>query len=70
VSDKTGWKGRGQQLRDSGWGTRDPVPRPGTAKENNDALEPPERVYSVGLLGPKTEIPTKEFLGRSLGINC
>src|ERR1017187_3067729 len=25
----TGWKGRGQQLRDSRWGKQDPVPRPG-----------------------------------------
>jgi hypothetical protein len=29
VSDKNGWKGRGQQLWNSRWGTRDPVPRLG-----------------------------------------
>jgi len=29
VSDKTGWKGRGQQLRDSNWARRDRVPSPG-----------------------------------------
>jgi hypothetical protein len=42
VSDKTGWKGRGQQLRDLRWGTRDPVQRPGPVKENTDALESPK----------------------------
>jgi hypothetical protein len=39
MSDKTGWKGRGQQLRDSHWARRDRVPSPGPAKENNYARE-------------------------------
>ena len=29
VSGKSAWEGYGQQLRDSRWGTRDPVPCPG-----------------------------------------
>jgi hypothetical protein len=32
----------------------------GAAKENNHALEPPERVYSAGLSDAKREIPVKE----------
>ena len=32
-------KGYEQQFRDSGWGTRDPVPSLGPANENNYALE-------------------------------
>ena len=39
MSDKTGRKGRGQQLRDSRWGTRDPGRALGPAKENICALE-------------------------------
>ena len=42
MSDKTGWKGRGQQLRDSNWARRDRIPSPGSAKKNNYALEFPE----------------------------
>ena len=56
MSDKTGWKGRGQQL-----GARIGivwvlVPGPGLAKENNHALESLDG-YSVRLWGAKTEIP-------------
>src|ERR1700688_2308537 len=48
---------------------RRPVPRSGPAKENNDALEPPKVCIVSGGRDLKTEIPTKKFLGRSLGIN-
>jgi hypothetical protein len=48
VSDKTGWKGRGQQFRDLGWGIRDPVPSLGPAKENNHALESLNRHRMAG----------------------
>ena len=45
VSDKTGWEGGGQQL-----GTR-------IGQEKQMCAGTPERVYSVGLLRAKTEIP-------------
>ena len=34
--------GCGQQLRDSRWGTQDPVPRPGPANKNNYPQEAPK----------------------------
>ena len=58
VSDKTGWKGRGQELRDSRWDTPDPAPRPGPGQRKHSCAGVPEQVYRVGLLGAKTEIPT------------
>jgi hypothetical protein len=39
VSDKTGWKGRGQQLRDSNWAHGTLSRALGPAKENKYALE-------------------------------
>ena len=39
ASDKTEWKGRGQQLRDSWRSKRDAVPRPSPAKQNVYPLE-------------------------------
>ena len=39
MSDKTGWKGRGQQLRDSDWDGRDRVARPGPSQRKKSALE-------------------------------
>jgi hypothetical protein len=48
---------------------RRPVPRSAPAKENNDALEPPAVYIVSGGWDLKTEIPTKKFLGRFLGIN-
>src|ERR1019366_7777241 len=45
VSDKTGQEGRGQQLRDWRWGTRDPVPRPGPGQRKYLCVGTPERVY-------------------------
>ena len=39
VSDKTGSEGCDQQFGDSDWHSRDSVPSPGPAKENNHALE-------------------------------
>jgi hypothetical protein len=57
VSDKTGQEGRGQQLRDSRRGTPIPVPRPGPGQGKHSCAGAPEQVYSVGLLGAKTEIP-------------
>jgi hypothetical protein len=56
VSDKPGWKGRGQQLRDSRWGTRGLFRSLGPAKEKIVRWNP-GKGYSVGLLGAKTEIP-------------
>ena len=46
MSDKIGWKGRDQQLRDSRWGTRTLCRSLGPAKKNKYALEPPKR-YTV-----------------------
>src|SRR5664279_1084525 len=59
VSDKTGEEGRGQQLRDSRRDTRNPVPRPGPGQRKHSCAGVPEQVYSVGLLGAKTEIPVE-----------
>jgi hypothetical protein len=62
VSDKTGWKGRGQQLRDSTWARRDRVPSPGPGQRKYSCAGVPKRIYSVGLLGAKTEIPAQQPL--------
>jgi len=57
VSDKTGWKGRSQQLRYRRRGRRDTVRSSSPGQRENSVREPPGWVYSVGLLGAKTEIP-------------
>jgi len=62
VSDKTGWKGRGQQLRDSNWARRDRVPSPGPGQRKYLCVGVPKGIYSAGLLGAKTEIPDKLYM--------
>ncbi len=57
MSDKGGWKDRAQQFWDSRWRSRDPGLSTSPAKEHNYALGITRWVYSVGLLGAKTEIP-------------
>jgi hypothetical protein len=59
VSDKTGWKDRGQDLRDSRWGTRDPVPCLGPGQVRYLCAGVTKQVYSVRLSGAKKEIPIK-----------
>jgi hypothetical protein len=66
VYDKTGRKGRGQQLRDSRWGRWDPVPnqRQHWALVYLDVCPKsptscPMQEYSAAQLGAKTEIPDK-----------
>src|ERR1019366_7292634 len=59
VSDKTGWKGRGQQLRDSCWGTRDLCRVVGPAKENKVKLESPKGYIVSGCWELKRKFRTK-----------
>ena len=65
MSDKTGQEGRGQQLTGLtiSFHTETLTKALGPTKENNYTLESPNRIYSVGLLGAKTEIPDKKYLG-------
>ena len=39
LSDKTGWEGRGQQLRDSRWGRRDCVGQALPGISNDEAFD-------------------------------
>jgi hypothetical protein len=48
VSDKTGWKGRGEQLRDSNWADGTVSRVLGPAKENNYAPESPNGYIVLG----------------------
>ncbi len=57
MSDKSGWKDRAQQFWDSRWHSRDLGLSTSPAKEKYLRAGVPKRVYSVGLLGAKTEIP-------------
>ena len=50
-------EGRSQQLRDSRWEDGTPFPSPEPGQRGIIVLETLERVYSVRLLGGKTEIP-------------
>ena len=69
MSDKTGWKGRGQQLRDSNWARRDRIPSPGSAKKNNYALEFPEGYIVLRGRELKTEIPVSiASIGKKAGL--
>jgi hypothetical protein len=60
VSDKTGWEGRGQQFWNLGWAMRTLCRAWGPAPKGKWCAGFPEGVYSVGLLGAKTEIPATE----------
>ena len=53
MSDKTGWGGRGQQLRDSGWGRQDPVSCPAPSQRKNSALECRDAYIVWGRWEPK-----------------
>ena len=57
MSDKTGWEGRGQRFWNLGWTMRTPVPSLGASPKGKMVRWIPEGVYSVRLLGAKTEIP-------------
>ena len=61
VSDKIGWRGRGQQFRDSGWSTRDPAPALGPAKENNYALESLNQHTMLGCRNLKRKFRVKSL---------
>ena len=62
MSDKTGWEGRGQQFWNLGWAMRTLCRAWGPAPKGKWCAGFPEGVYSVGLLGAKTEIPVNTDL--------
>jgi hypothetical protein len=66
VCDKTAREGRGQRFRDSRCGSPGPFPSRWTQATKEQGTGTPRRVYAVGRLGAKREIPVETIYTKFL----